>query len=263
MATLTKSANNGSTQELIDWARGIHTPAGKSTDASVAAEAVKRFGLENTTDVNAVKEQILAEQAPQEAPEPQTAAPAVSEEEAVIVVEEKDGSNPAPVPQLAPVNQLLNKNVPANKPAVSVVAVSNVNEKIIVESLEKYAKVMQPGTPHPNGEGEIAQVSFFRTIEQILRLDAGEFTKHFGNLLNFVRTHRKAMFNERYAYRYFDTMRLGTVERKNFERMMNLLIATCEPGTRHTTIKQIDLVTTVSGFSDTRIQQRVMDFYTI
>ncbi|MNL90183.1 hypothetical protein D3C87_2210500 [compost metagenome] len=64
-------------------------------------------------------------------------------------------------------------------------------------------------------------------------------------------------------YRYFAEMSMNSTARRNFDRMLNLLCATCDPATRRMGLQQVDLAATLAGFRDGAIQQRVTEFYSL
>ncbi len=155
------------------------------------------------------------------------------------------------------------------RPAVAVpldAPVTEVNKKSPVESMvsdgiDEYLAMMKPGRSHSGNEGVVAQTKFFRLIQLVLRQEGSLFYKLFGELLTAVKENRKGAFSERYLFRYFEQITLPINDRKNFERMLNLLITTCEPSTRAHALKQVDLQGTMEGFKDHEMEQRVEGFY--
>lgn len=134
--------------------------------------------------------------------------------------------------------------------------------QLIVQNLEQYAEIMAPNVAHPNGEGVAAQRSLWRTIEASLRQTGSDFTAAFGLVLDFVQAHKKDLFNEYNAMRYFDKLPLATVERKNFERLLYLILQVSDRATRQQNLKQVDLTIVLKGFPND-VQQRLTQFFQI
>lgn len=277
MATINnKPAAEWTNEQLIEWARGNLKTGGSSSIRTVAAEAVKRFGLEASEDAQFVKDQILAEQGTGESETPETTQPAEAPTPeakpaptvplsgagtATTTEAAKPAPAPAPQPKVAAPDQPLAQKPAAAKPTTP--EKKPLNRVIIEQALADYAEAMQPGKPVNATEGAAAQVQLFRAMQNVLRQEGSEFTACFSTLLSFVNAHRKGVFNERYAFRFLDQVKLSAPERKNFERFLNLLLTTADPATRHITTRQVDLTATMAGFTDTNVQQRVIDFYAV
>lgn len=142
----------------------------------------------------------------------------------------------------------------------------NAKNVVLLESLtsrlEGYVQKMGPGQAViDTAEGVLQQFQLWRTIRSVLDKKDEEFTLLFSALLKFVSTHRKGAFSEKYAFRFFDDLSLTGNERRNFERMMNLLLTTCDPRSRSVTIKQVNLESTLQHIGSEEIRQRVTGFY--
>jgi len=127
--------------------------------------------------------------------------------------------------------------------------------------LAVYAEKMAVGLPTTVEEGSFQQVQLWNTIKWVLGLEGGDFVRCYSKLLEFVLANRRGIFSERYAYRFFENMKLPSNERKNFERIMNLLLATCDPRTRALSMRQIDMASTLGGMVDPLMQQRIVGYY--
>lgn len=131
------------------------------------------------------------------------------------------------------------------------------------ERIGDYVSHMQPSKPISSEEGVRQQTALWNAIKYVLGKTEGEFVAVYARLLEHVLEHRKTVFNERYVYRFFEHLRLSPNERRNFERMVNLMLATCDPKSRRLSLRQVNLPTTLAGFADNALQQRVIGFYTI
>lgn len=146
-------------------------------------------------------------------------------------------------------------------------AVPRAAEHILLDSLDQrmnaYLAVMGKGKSVDTAQGVLQQTNLWGIIKWVLSKEQGEFTVLYGRLLQIIDTNSDAAFSAAYAFRFFESLRLSVVDRRNFERMMNLLISTCNPRTRAMALKQIDLRRTLDGFIDNTIQQRVVAFYLV
>jgi len=137
----------------------------------------------------------------------------------------------------------------------------NLIEDIVEENLTEYVNKMTPGYSHAQGEGARLQSKLWQTIQTVLRTDGPQFTKLFSLLLKTVYKNRDTVFNEYNIYRYFETVNIPGNERRNFERIINLLLVTNNPALRAESLKQVDLDATLQGFNNTEIHQKVVGFY--
>lgn len=139
----------------------------------------------------------------------------------------------------------------------------NLKLTIIQANLDEYTKNMGPGQVVTATVGKVQQTALWRTIEQVLKLEGPEFLKGFELLLAWVAQNRTYALNDKNVYRFFGELSLSDVDRKNFNRLLNLLVATCDPATRLLGLQQVDLTATLEGFRNGAIQQRVAEFYSI
>jgi hypothetical protein len=139
----------------------------------------------------------------------------------------------------------------------------NLKLTIIASQLQDYATNMHPSKAMNAVDGKANQTALWRTIEMILKLEGPEFIKGFTMLLDWFSENRQGALNERYIYRYFADLTIPNNDRKNFNRILNLLVATADPATRRLGLEQADLTATLSGFRDGAIQQRVTEFYSL
>tara|TARA_B100000929_G_scaffold275393_1_gene249276 strand:+ start:5388 stop:6119 length:732 start_codon:yes stop_codon:yes gene_type:complete len=234
-----KQPKNWSDEELVAWAIGDITPGKDITEEALAEEAFKRMGQE-AGSVDEAKEALRA---------------AVEEPATEEVAEEPKAAEPVPEPTPEP------KPEPAAVKEAPKPASDNPSMRIVEENLEDYVARMKPGKAHTGNEGPVAQVKLYRTIQTVLRMEGSAFIQAYGYLLKVVNDHRKDVFDERYLFRYFDALALTSPERRNFERILNLLVTTCEPKLRSKSIKQVDLDATMEGFRNPEMHQRVVEFY--
>lgn len=252
---INKSADQWTNEELIAWAKGEAKTGSTVSDNSVAEEAVARFELtfEGEVTIDAVKARIVE------------LTPVEGEEGPVG---ETPTEEPTETPTEAP-TQMVEENLekeavvaPAEVPAAPVVKSVSTTMEVIQNNLNNYLTYMAPGRSHSGNEGVINQVGLYRTIQTILRLKGNDFNNAYGQLLAVVNENIKGHFSERYLFRYFDRLNIPAQDQKNFERILNLIVTTANPGTRQAAIKQVDLAATLEGFRDHEMEQRVIAFYT-
>ena len=128
--------------------------------------------------------------------------------------------------------------------------------------LKKYKLHMMPGKSHHGDTGAKEQVSLYRAIQAILRTQGSDFFKHLNAFLDFIHLHRNTLFNEKYAMRYFDVIKLNDKERKGFSRILHLFIITSDRKVRKQALKQVDLETVLSPFSE-EVKEKITEFYSI
>lgn len=265
-----KQASQWTDEELVQWAKG-EVETGPSTSVkAVAKEAVARFKLESG-DVDAVKEQIVnkfAEEAEEEPTAEKVEAEATTKEtkEAppMVFTQKPFDLNKKESVAVEGAGKKINATKTAAEVREAVTAAQRgLGLKLIEEGLKDYVATMRPGVPHSGEEGPNAQSALYRVITNVFRQTGSDFSAAMNMLLGTVRENRKGAFNERYVFRYMDRVKLNSQERRNFERTINLLIATCEPATRQDGLKQIDLDATVSGFGDPNLIQKLSEYFSV
>ena len=151
------------------------------------------------------------------------------------------------------------------KPAPAAVPM----DQHLARALEDYTEAMRPGKPITAENGAREQLKLWRAIQGVLTKNGSEFVKGWSDLLAYVAKHKRqdngrdGVFGERYIYRFFDNVRLSSGERRNFERMLNLILTTADPRSRQLTLKQVDLKSTLAGMADENVRQKVIGFYQV
>lgn len=247
---INKLPHNWADEDILNWAKGDVIVGDNLTEEDLAKEACVRL-KSGYVSIEFTKEALLAT--------------VVDEVESTVTVSESEepvAETPiAEEPAVEPVVE------PAVEPPVHTPSptVNDTKDDQVMSTLElglsDYIETMTPGRSHSGNVGPITQIKLYRLLQMVLRQEGSVFSKLYGKVLSEVAANRKGVFNERYLFRYFDNLNLPINDRKNFERLLNLIITTCEPATRSNTIKQVDLDMTLAGFKDGNIQQRVNAFY--
>lgn len=146
-------------------------------------------------------------------------------------------------------------------------SVPGASDLILVDNLltrlKNYTAAMKPGQPIDAAQGAIHQTYLWQTIKWVLSKERGEFAMLYSELLGYILQNRTGVFSERYVYRFFEQLRMSTPDRRNFERVLHLLLATCDPKSRQIALRQIDFKTALSGIADNQIHQRVVGYYQV
>lgn len=258
MATqIKKDAVQWTDDEFVQWAKGELEIIEPLKVDKVVEEAINRMGEGGKAikSANDAKKAILSiARETDEANKKLDNVELVKPEKESMIVEEVEE-------QTAPEKKESTKTTKA-VPSVRPEASSSTTETMVRENLEKYVEFMKPGRAHRGKEGMNHQVMLFRTIQVVLRQRGADFHKLYAYLLSVVNEHRKDVFDERYVFRYMDMVTLTNVERRSFERILNLIINTANPSTRQQAVKQIDLDATMELFKDPEAQQQIQGFYT-
>lgn len=145
----------------------------------------------------------------------------------------------------------------------SLPAINRSNLLSLVERLEIYAEKMQPGLPVDARDGATNQRNLWTAIKWALERPADEFTLLYTELLMFVHVHRDSIFSERYIYRFFDHLSLGNGDRRNFERILNLVISTSNPATRRLVVQQLDIRQIMRDMRNEQLTEKVAAYYVL
>lgn len=279
--------------DLLDWAAAETVLGDSVTEEEVISLAKELMGVDAAIveaddvklailDIEEAKTQAAAEALATKEAEEQAAAEAVAaaakeqaEKEAAIADQAEQTTNGV-VDTGEPFN--LNGNVqnesngplvvPTGESAVEVrkritEAQLTLGMKLLEEGIAEYAAAMAPRKPVNDKDGRMYQVKLWRIIQGVLRSPAKEFTKNYSRLLSLVNEHRDGVFSDRYIYRWMPELTLPGNDKKNFERILNLLVATADPATRAQGLKQVDLKLIVNGLKDGEHQQRLLEYYKV
>lgn len=246
--TIKKDVRQWSNQDLSKWATGEVESAQPVTDRDVADEVIRRRNLDAGMSVEDVQAHMNGDK--ESVPETPEAA----------TTEAPEAPTPEPEKVAVP-----NKPEPPKTSLHKVGGGGSGSLTVIEQNLQNYIEAMTPGRSHRGDEGPQHQIRLYRTIMMVLRQKGADFNEAYGLLLKTVLEHREDVFHEMYIFRYMDTRRmqsgLTSNERRNFERVLNMVMTTCNPKTRARTIQQVDINATMMGFNDPEMHERVTAFY--
>lgn len=140
---------------------------------------------------------------------------------------------------------------------------AGIKFQLIQDRLTEYAALMAPNAAITTTDGKAQQLNLWKVIKQTLELEGSEFLQGYSMLLDFVAQYRAKHFSDKYIYRFFGELTLSAGDKKNFNRLLHLFVATCDRATRRMGLEQVDLSRTLSGIRDTAVQQRIAEFYQI
>lgn len=252
MSVVNKQPRNWTDEELFGWAKGEIEVGTNLTEEGLAAEVFKRTDIEQGTVEEAkaivlrVNTDVVVEQ--QEVETVETTEEVIEEEILTPVLESVKETPVEPA-------KVETKNTPAVNVGTNLTLVG------IKEFMENYVAKMTPGVSHNGNEGVQLQTKFYRTLQTVLRLKGSDFFKAYGLVLETANLHRNSVFHERFVFRYFDGLTIPNNDRRNFERLVHLIITTCNPATRSKTMKQVDIVGVMEGFNNEEMTQKVLGFY--
>lgn len=138
-----------------------------------------------------------------------------------------------------------------------------INLEALIDRLEAYADQMAPGKMIDPRDGAGCQQALWNAVRSVFMAPAAEFNLLFSELL--ITFHRMRgqgqVFNEMYLFRFFTHMRFNSGSARSFERIMNLLLVTCNPATRRLAVAQMDLAVELSGFNDPTVVEKVNSYF--
>lgn len=194
-----------------------------------------------------------AESADTQAPEQtQEEAPAESTEQPAVV-------EPAPAPAAAETTQAL---VQAAESASTRFGGVSDSVKVVLSTLEEYVAKMRPGHMVGDREGAIQQQRLYRTLKTAMALpDVKDFRAAMDAIMETIAQHRNGCFGEYHVYRFVENVQLSSDDRKEFERLMHLLITLAPAGDRAAILnEQLDLNVILVNVKQEEVKQRFLAY---
>lgn len=184
------------------------------------------------------------------------------------IVQEVAVQEPAPVVEQPVVvkNVVVKPTITIPKDATTIInemrANGTVYELMLLASIDKYKYVMAPGAPIDADAGAREQYNFWKAISSIVENSPeAEFNKLWSVLLIYVNDNIKGVFDDRYVYRFATNWTWPVVDLKAYQRILNLITVTCDPATRSSNIRKINMHKTLAeGFSE-KAKQRISNYY--
>ena len=140
---------------------------------------------------------------------------------------------------------------------------TRVNLLAMIERLENYISKMAPGVAVDPRSGGQLQMVLWTNIRQILKQPPEIFTPMYTELLQRFHLHRNGCFSKRYVFRFMEHTTLKGNDRRNFERVVNLLQMTAAPKSRNLVARQMDLGRILKDFPDPSVIEKLSFYYAI
>lgn len=256
------TSENGDSTQLEQGSQEGEADAGAGSDSESSDDDL---GEESDEGPDAETAQLEAALAAAASATQQPSAPVNDTPEVVEPVAPVGSDIPESDPVAAPTERA--PSVSVLKPVPVKVDVkaqqAEIKFQLILDRLNDFAAKMAPNAAISETDGKAQQLALWRVIMQVLELEGAEFIKGFGLLLDFFAAHRDKHFSDKYIYRFFGPLAMSAGEKRNFNRLLNLFVATADKATRRLGLEQVDLQASLSGIRNTDIQQRVTEFYQI
>lgn len=216
-------------------------------DTATANEATEQSG--DTSEQPAESEDT---QAPEQTQEEAPAAPAQSPEQSAV-------AEPTPAPAVAETTQAL---VQAAESASTRFGGVSDSVKVVLSTLEEYVTKMRPGHMVGDREGAIQQQRLYRTLKTAMALpDVKDFRAAMDAIMETIAQHRNGCFGEYHVYRFVENVQLSSDDRKEFERLMHLLITLAPAGDRAAILNaQLDLNVILVNVKQEEVKQRFLAY---
>jgi len=134
---------------------------------------------------------------------------------------------------------------------------------MLVQRIDEYVAAMEPSKPVDPRQGAFHQKKLWEAIRSVIKADPMEFVPLYTELLFRINQHRDGCFSKKYANRFFDSIDIKSSDMRVFAKVMNLMLATASPGTRHIVAKQINLPRIFREMEDESIIEKFSAFYAI
>ena len=140
--------------------------------------------------------------------------------------------------------------------------------KSIVESLKTYMKTCAPNisfsTPSELTILAKRQTDLANLIQLGLEAFVGkEFNQFWNLLLDTFYTNRDGVFKDVLVYRVTNQLPLRLEQKECFQRLLNLLLVTCNPNTREEAVKTLIFTNVLKYVTDDFQKQKILDFYKV
>ncbi len=142
----------------------------------------------------------------------------------------------------------------------------NTNHAVLAvrDRLTQYLTNMKPGKPQTATSGATNQLILWRIINFILRQRGEDFTLAMDEFLDTVKKNSgdNGVFNEFYAFRFFDNISISGKDRANFNALLHTFITLADKGTRNAKLKSIDPLKAFAGVTDSTSNSLVAEYFT-
>jgi len=132
-----------------------------------------------------------------------------------------------------------------------------------VQHIFDYVSMMGPKATMPTDTGARNQVQLFISLRNIVEYSEDQFALAFATVLALFDEYKDGVFNERYVFRFMDSVALSAADRKCFERLLNLIKIAAPTTGRKESMKQVSFSKTLEfGYTEVG-KQRIMNFFNV
>ena len=138
------------------------------------------------------------------------------------------------------------------------------NERALIAKLEEYIQNMKPNTQISWEDGHRHQYTLWKTLRLIIEnTPADQFRQSWNIILMFFNKFggRGEVFHGTKVFRFSEMWNRDEVELAAFQNLLNLIILTCNPATRKSSLKQVSLEKTLKQKFSEAGRQKVIAFY--
>ncbi len=130
-------------------------------------------------------------------------------------------------------------------------------------SVMEYARDMSVLGVSPR-EGVRQHVRLYQAIRTIAgKSTDAEFVGAWSAMLAIVNANRstRQAFHELMVHRWIDQVALGDGDLKNWQRLINVILSTCDPERREGNLRQVDIAKSLAAEKDDLIRHRLQAYY--
>lgn len=131
---------------------------------------------------------------------------------------------------------------------------------IVLDTLERYEKMMKPKTPVNALVGAQQQTALYQIMVRVAQSQT-EFTKNWELILSQFNKNPNNVYAMNYVARFLDKMNVTKNDIELFKRLLNLILLTCNPETRAENMKKVSLEKTLKGVTSDTIRANLNNFY--
>lgn len=231
---------------------------GKNNSDKNESVTIKSTDVSNLSAVLNMNESTPAPvETPAPTPEP-TSAPTPAPTEAPVVVY-KD----------TPVETLVTYpyGFPVTKSTLDLIAKVKTNgDQVVINSINSimsYIKDMAPNQPMDTTSGARNQYLLFSAIKGIIDYSTIDFETGFVTLLRLFDEFKNFTFNERYLFRFTESLSMSLDDRKAFNQILNLLVLTAPVEGRSAAIKQVSFQKALQNSFTEEGKRKVLGFFNV
>lgn len=162
------------------------------------------------------------------------------------------------------VEQAKQKEAPSNRVDIEKLRSRlSTSGNLCLDVFLKYMSDMAPNKPVNEQTGAKYQATFYSALDTMFnRLDDQDFNELYRALLLMFEEHKDGVFSDERVYRFVEHWPLTEAQNAAMKRLLNLMLVTRNPATRHISIKDLKNWDYILEFGLTdRGRNRIRNFY--